>query len=210
MNNLLNEVDEIPITKDDYFYMLYNRGFTKKLAIQHTKMYYKVPERSFFNAFIELKHKIDFDCNNDIFSVDKKQGTFFVGNNLEKDFETRQQAVRFYRTIIDRYNMLTLGKSEIHHIFPVVYGGKNTFHNLIGVSTHVHSLLHDSTWWEQDKVLCNRAIDFLCIMYWQKPFFYCCQKSVSTDNIKRGKFEVQAYIDYLLFEYMERLRKEEI
>ena len=210
MNNLITEIDGIPITKDDYFYMLYNRGFTRELAVNHTNSYYNVPCRSFFNSMLELKHKIDFDINDDIFSDDKKQGTKFIHNNLSKEFVSRQTAISFYRKIIDRYDLSNLGMSEIHHIFPVVYGGKNEFHNLVGVSTHIHSLLHDNSWWEQSERLCNKAVDFLCIMYWQKPFFYCCQKSVSTDNIKRGKFEVQAYIDYLLFEYMDRFRKEEI
>ena len=207
MNILLNS--EIDI--DDYLYMLYHRGFTTELAIEHTERFYNIPSHTFFNNISKLDHKINFDDND----------YYFTGDSLDDDnrtkirfdlsvvYDDRSKATFNWRKIYSRFDWInTLGIDEIHHIYPVYLGGSNSFYNLIGVDKIIHSYLHDA-WWENDENLCNKAVDYLCILSWQKPAFSIIQNIYDESLDKKFmKTRFQNEICMSLMKYMENFKND--
>jgi len=55
-----------------------------------------------------------------------------------------------------------LNAKDVHHIFPLVYGGDNSLQNLIHISNYTHKILHMNPL-EKIKKYCYQAIDY---MYW--------------------------------------------
>lgn len=147
------------------WYLNNSRRFNKELAIAHTKKIYNVDLTDILN--------------NQTYYWDYKQNNYEAFtqsfNSLREDDGTRNYFNSHGRRRYERF-MSFVGfnsddclsdyftYSDIHHIFPLGYGGKNNIENLIHLSNFHHDLLHQNPL-ELNETCCHMAVDYLGYLY---------------------------------------------
>lgn len=88
--------------------------------------------------------------------------------------------------------------SDIHHIHPLCFGGKNNIENLIHINNFNHDVLHENPL-EEHEVYCHQAVDFLGCLY----------SEVMTGEIIR-KYKLVNYSEDMFVDMYKACIKEEM
>jgi hypothetical protein len=154
------------VTMEDYlFYLTWKRRFNEELIIKHTYNVYEVDISENINS-----HFVWYEEKRNIYQ------TFLNENPLTKNDDYSRQYFNSYarnrylkfidHTYFSNEDCLTHHQDyeEIHHIFPLVYGGSNAIENLIHISHFNHGLLHENPL-EKNEKMCHQALDYLGCLY---------------------------------------------
>lgn len=153
------------MTLHDYlWYMAYRRHFNKDLIIKHTLKYYNIDLTGIIDEYM-------YDFKYDIYEAFRQRNPLSKEDDKSREFYntyTRKYYIKFIQNayFVDDEDNLTHHQkySEIHHIYPLVYGGDNSLENLIHLSKFNHDLLHENPL-EDDEIQCHGAVDYLGCLY---------------------------------------------
>ena len=98
---------------------------------------------------------------------------------------------------------------DIHHIFPLIYGGSNNILNLVYISKFTHNVLHNNPL-ENIEKYCYQAYDYLAYLGYINGFKYLNDLYKIGDYVKSKKLMVQMYKGAIeqemdkFYEYIQR------
>ncbi|MGM7720705.1 hypothetical protein [Metabacillus sp. Hm71] len=149
---------------EGYLWYLNNkRHFNQELIIEHTKKYYDIDLTGIIGGyFYDFKDNIyeTFRNNNSNNKEDDGTRKYFDSHGRRYYEKFMNQSCFFEEDCLTHHQMYT----DIHHIYPLVYGGKNNLENLIHLSKFNHDLLHENPF-EKNEEDCYRALDYLGYLY---------------------------------------------
>ncbi|MGD6876994.1 HNH endonuclease [Bacillus infantis] len=178
-------------------YLKERRHFNKEIVVSHTKKYYDIDLTDQLDDYIwSFKFNI-YDKHRESF---KKRKT---DDGSRKYFDTyaRDEYYSFMdTTFFDEEDCLTyfFNHTEIHHIHPLVYGGKSNMENLIHLNSFNHDLLHLNPL-ESEEKYCHQAVDYLGYLYTELGLRMIIQK-----------YELAKYDDRMFFSFFTTCIKQEM
>ncbi|OHD22840.1 MAG: hypothetical protein A2Y34_04430 [Spirochaetes bacterium GWC1_27_15] len=175
---MIERIGLIPIK--DYIRNLDLRNYGRSMIIEYTKEIYnldltnelKIYEKENWNLWNgDLNIYDNFDKENPIEEPDNLSRNYFEKHAKKKFIKFIKQHEEFQEDRILPFFKV----KDIHHIFPLIYGGSNKISNLLYVSRFTHDLLHINPL-ENIEKYCYQACDYLAYLGWFEGFKYLNEK----------------------------------
>ncbi len=144
---------------DELIYILGNyRLLNSDEIVTHITKYYNVNEETVRNDKRLMSKIYEHDFETRYINLPE---TSYGREDFDK---VRRKYVKFSDTYYDMCEISEfMPKEDVHHIYPIVYGGSNHYKNLIYINGFLHSLLHENPREEYENC-CHLAIDHLCML----------------------------------------------
>lgn len=209
------QINGIPLPAYLYYFQE-RRRFSKELIISHTKKYYNI---DLTDQLEDYKWGFKFNIyekHNESFKQRKQD------DGCRKFFDTyaRDEYYNFMdNAFFNEEDCLTyfFNHTEIHHIHPLVYGGKSNMENLIHLNSFNHDVLHMNPL-ESEEKYCHQAVDYLGYLYTELGVSMIIRKYELAKHDKRMFFdlfkscikqEMRAFYDYIMELNNKQTNKEE-
>ncbi|MDT0160477.1 hypothetical protein [Bacillus sp. AG4(2022)] len=145
------------------YYLKERRHFNKELIISHTKKYYDIDLSDQLGDYIWCFQFNVYDKHKE----ELKQRKVDDGSRKYFDTYARDEYYNFMdNAFFNEEDCLTyfFNHTEIHHIHPLVYGGKSNMENLMHLNSFNHDVLHLNPL-ESEEKYCHQAVDYLGYLY---------------------------------------------
>jgi hypothetical protein len=130
----------------------------------------------------------NFDKENPVDTPDDNTRDYFV-KHAKKRFE---KFIEKHEELQEDRLLPLFEPKDIHHIFPLVWGGSNKLSNLIYISRFTHDLLHKNPL-ENIEKYCYQACDYLAYLGWINGFDYLDNLYNLKQHMESKKLLVQMY-----------------
>lgn len=161
---MINKVGLIPIK--NYIKNLDSRNFGKSMIIKYTKDNYTLDITKEIQHFEETEMELwngdlnlyeEYDKENPSIKTEDGTRQYFIKYGRKRFLKFTQQ----YEELENQDKVIPFFKpKDVHHIFPLMYGGNNNILNLSYVSRFTHDLLHNNPLEEIEKC-CFQGYDYL-------------------------------------------------
>jgi len=207
--NCKNNIGNIPL-KEYSYYLGEIRKFNREEIISHTTNIYNFDIRE----YVEKLNYYWTDNKNYYSDFINKFPISIKDNGTREYFDkySRPNYINFVNTYLgggfDRDCLQPfLKSSDVHHIYPLVYGGDSQLKNLIHLSTFNHNLLHENPC-EKNKIACHMGLDYLGSMYTnegvykilkENDIFNDCKPEMMMDYLK-------VIIKHKMYDFYEKIK----
>jgi hypothetical protein len=161
---LIRKVGLIPI--DNYIRILDLRNFGRSMIIAYTKKNYNLDITKELQHYENTVGKLWngdlniyelFDTNNPFKEIDDGTRKYFNKYGRKRFLKFTDQ----YEELINEDKaIVTFKPKDVHHIFPLLYGGKSNLLNLTYINNFTHDILHLNPL-ENISKYCFQAFDYL-------------------------------------------------
>jgi hypothetical protein len=157
-------VDQLKL--DEYlWYLNKRRHFNYELTVEYTKEIYGIDLSDIIMGYPFWEHDKNYFAEYEKQYPRQKEARnareYF--NNYGKRYYEQFMQYAFFDLEKDcLYSPFE--KSEVHHIFPLIYGGTNDLKNLIHLNSFNHDILHENPF-EDIQECCFKALDYLGTIY---------------------------------------------
>lgn len=174
--------------KDFLNYLCSYREFTKQRSIDYINEIYNTDISEVINEY-KLLDWLEIDIYDNYRNLNPLPDNY----SNDRDYfsnKGRTYYINFIHNIghlFDKDYLCHLyNSSEVHHIYPLVYGGGNELENLIHINNFHHNLLHENPL-ENDKRFCFQAIDYL--------YYINCPWNQDKNKILNDKYSMEKVKD---------------
>jgi len=164
---MLDKIGLIPM--ESYIRNLDLRNYGRSMMINYTKKIYDIDISKEIESF-EKRHGNFWNGDANVYEQYDRENPPSEKDDFSRKYFNNKQKGRFIKFIErhtelkeDRLIPLLFSVQDIHHIFPLVYGGSNKLLNLIYISKTSHDILHMNPL-EHIEKYCYQACDYLAYL----------------------------------------------
>lgn len=210
---MIDKIGLIPINA--YIRNLDLRNYGSSMIVQYTKNIYELNIENELRQYEEI-HGSLWNGNLNIYDKFEKENPLSEPDDYSREYfnkYTKKQFNKFKKINIEfqEDRLVPLFKpKDIHHIFPLMYGGSNKLLNLIYISKFSHDLLHENPL-EHIKKYCFQACDYLTYLGSAKGFKFLNKEYDLNKYIDNKILIVQMYKGaieeemYKFYKYIDNL-----